>query len=227
MTERTGRRALTTVTLVLCGATVSGCMSSPTYGTDKTSSEQLIGDVSGILSLAPPRRESIDYKPRPELVKPAKGDTALPAPQENIVATDNSAWPESPEQKRARLRKVATENQDDPNFQPMIENDMQVARATQTSTFKENAKAADAGVRTPAQRVAETQQREMFNKKLAESQQGDEAKRKYLSEPPLEYRQAADTAPTGDIGEDEYKKERRLKAQAKKKGSGWADLWPF
>ena len=38
-----------------------------------------------------------------------------------------------------------------------------------------------------------------------------------LSEPPLEYRQAAADAPVGEIGEDEYRKERRLKREARKK----------
>jgi len=228
MTGRTGRSTLAAASLVLCGAAVSGCMSAPTYGTDKTSTEQLMGDVSGILSLAPPKRVPIDYKPRPELVKPAKGDTVLPAPQDSIVSADSSAWPESPEQKRARLRKVATENQDNPNFKPQIENDLPIATASQSRDSRVTDRSLDAGVRTPMERSAELQQREQFNKRLAETRQGDEAKRKYLSEPPIAYRQPSDTAPTGDVGEDEFKKERRLKAAARKKGgSSWGDLWPF
>jgi hypothetical protein len=59
--------------LGISALTLSGCMSSPTYGTDKTASEQLLGDVSGILSLAPAKKPQVDYKPRPELVRPAKG----------------------------------------------------------------------------------------------------------------------------------------------------------
>ena len=63
-----------------------------------------------------------------------------------------------------------------------------------------------------------SKQGEAFRKKLAEERQGSPTKRKYLSEPPLDYRQAAATAPVGDLGEDELKKERRLKAEARKKG---------
>ena len=57
--------------------------------------------------------------------------------------------------------------------------------------------------------------------------QGDPNTRKYLSEPPVQYRVASDTAPQNELGEDEYKKERRLKKEAEgKKGSGWFDWLP-
>jgi len=66
-----------------------------------------------------------------------------------------------------------------------------------------------------------------IQRRLAEQKQGDPTTRKYLSEPPLGYRVAADTAPQGELGEDEYKKERRLKkeAAAKSKSGGWFDWW--
>ena len=48
--------------------------------------------------------------------------------------------------------------------------------------------------------------------------------RKYLSEPPLDYRQAAADAPAGELGEDEYKKERRLSAQARKTAAA-GSIW--
>jgi hypothetical protein len=69
--------------------------------------------------------------------------------------------------------------------------------------------------------------REAYKKRLVESKQGSDTNRKYLSEPPLTYRQPAATAPTNDIGEDEYKKERRAKAAARKKGDwSWKQLIP-
>src|SRR5690606_32490863 len=49
---------------------LSGCMGSPTYGTDKTANEQLIEDLTGVLALGPKRQPQIEYQPRPELVKP-------------------------------------------------------------------------------------------------------------------------------------------------------------
>jgi hypothetical protein len=203
--------------LLVSAVALSGCMSSPTYGTDKTSGEQLMDDLSGAVSLVPKRREAIDYKPRPDLVKPAPGQKEnLPAPQESIE-TASADWPESPEQRRARLRADATAHQNDPNYKPTITEDVQAdpqpKKWTGFSTHKPQW-----WTEGPAKSdTAEIQRR------LIESKQGSPTVRKYLSEPPLAYRQPADTAPQNELGEDEYKKERRLKAQAEGKKSGWFD----
>jgi hypothetical protein len=215
--------------LLVAGTVLSGCMGSPTYGTDKTANEQLFGDVSSILSLAPPKRTRVDYKPRPELVRPVKGaPAALPPPQRSITDAGNSAWPESPEQKRARLRAEADENSDNPAWRPQIEPDM--ARATakplEPQPLGGSARFTDSGVQPVG--LSTSKQGEAFRKKLAEERQGNPTKRKYLSEPPLDYRQASATAPVGDLGEDEFKKERRLKAEARKKGDrSWGDILPW
>ena len=80
MTRRHPARAALLAPLVASGLALSGCMSSPTYGTDKTASEQLVGDLSNAFSIAPQKRPAIDYKPRPALVKPAPGQKeVLPA----------------------------------------------------------------------------------------------------------------------------------------------------
>jgi hypothetical protein len=209
--------------LVVSGLALSGCMGSPTYGTDKTASEQLVGDVTGILSLGPKDRQRIEYKPRPELVKPSPAAIAnLPAPQAPATA-ENPNWPESPEQKRARIIAHATENRDKPGFRPEIVNDVVDGPASSTP-IGGNARADDSGIMSP---VAAEQQAEAFKKKLVETRQGSATSRKYLSEPPLTYREPSATAPVDDIGEDELKKERRLKAAARKGGDwSWRDLIP-
>ncbi|TIT89259.1 MAG: hypothetical protein E5W59_16735, partial [Mesorhizobium sp.] len=125
MTERICVRAALLAPLVASGLALSGCMSSPTYGTDKTAGEQLAGDLSSAFSIAPKRKDPIDYKPRPDLVKPAPGQKEnLPPPQESIE-TASADWPESPEQRRARLRADATAHQDDPSYQSQIVDDVQ------------------------------------------------------------------------------------------------------
>jgi hypothetical protein len=209
--------------LVVSGLALSGCMSSPTYGTDKTASEQLVGDVTGILSIGPKERQKIEYKPRPELVKPSPAAIAnLPAPQAPATA-ENPNWPESPEQKRARIIAHATENRDKPGFRPEIVNDIVDGPASSTPPGR-SAKAEDSGIISP---VAAEQEANAFKKKLAESRQGSPTSRKYLSEPPLVYREPSPTAPVDDVGEDEVKKERRLKAAARKNGDwSWRDLIP-
>lgn len=210
--------------LVASGLLLGGCMSSPTYGTGVTANEQLVGDVTGVLSLAPKRKASIDYKPRPELVTPASTDV-LPPPQEDIVTASNEAWPESPEQRRARIRATATANQDNKFFEPEVVNDISVAESKRTSPLgmmDDKPSPEMTGQRT----ANSARQREEFNQKLAEANQGSPTARKYLSEPPLEYRAPAATAPVGDVGEDELKKQRRIKAAATKSG-GWRDLIPW
>ena len=133
------RRAALVAPLVVSALALAGCMGSPTYGTDRTAAEQLAGDLSNAFSLAPPQREKIDYKPRPELVKPAPGQKeTLPVPQDNITQTASAQWPESPEQRRARLRAEASAHQDDPNYRPQIDEDIQTDPAAVRKAMKES-----------------------------------------------------------------------------------------
>ena len=84
----------------------------------------------------------------------------------------------------------------------------------------------DLGVRKVGD--ARQEARRSAGQSLKEQRQGSETTRKYLSEPPLDYRQAAATAPQDDIGEDECVKERAAKKAARKPGSRkWADWLPF
>lgn len=191
----------------------SGCVSSPTYGTGTTASSQLMEDLSSSFSFKPKQGATIAYQPRPDVLKDgaAKG---LPAPQENVTKTAG-VWPESPEQKRARLRQEATDAQGDPTFVPTIQNDSTgLATAVRSSgnpnderdARKHVVDGADLSARVKAGRVTNAT--------------GSPTKRTTLSEPPLDYRQPATTAAYGDVGEDEFKKERRLRAEAKKGKSG-------
>jgi hypothetical protein len=214
-------RVAMTASLVASAALLSGCVSAPTYGTDKTQSSQLVEDVTSMFSFKPPKREAIDYKPRPELVEPAQ-KASLPAPQQSIVGVDNPAWPESPEQQRARIRAEATANQNNLNYEPSVINDVSVAEGEQRDVIKEQEE-----FNPPSAREGRKAQAEVA-RRLAESKQGDPTKRKFLSEPPLEYREAAATAPAGELGEDEAKKERDAKRAARKsKGFVLRDLVPW
>lgn len=209
---------------VACAAVlVSGCVSSPTYGTDKTANQQLFQDLSGIFSLAPSNSGAeIAYTPRPELVRPASLEV-LPEPQQELASADNPAWPESPEERRARLRAEATENQDNPFYRSPIVSGS-TGRAARTAASR-NPNYSD---RAPQPMVMEgnPQRRAEVQRRLRENRQGDPTTRKYLSEPPLEYREAAATAAAGELGEDERVKERRLK-QAAGKSSSWRDFVPW
>jgi hypothetical protein len=216
---------ITVLGALVASLALGGCVASPTYGTDKTAGSQLLDDVSNLAALGPKKRNQIAYSPRPELVRPADGKTPqLPAPQNNVVAENNAAWPESPEARRKRIRDTATANQNNPNFTPEVENDMALAKSEQNKS--------DYGVfGDKAPKVvphgANDQGAEFRARKLA-STAGSPTTRRYLSEPPLEYRAPAPTAATDDLGEDEAKKERERKAAARKdKGFSWKNLIPW
>jgi hypothetical protein len=117
-------------------------------------------------------------------------------------------WPESPEQRRIRLKAEATAAQNDPLFVPTIKND-------------------GYGVQTAALTPAEQQAR--FRAARKANTAGSPTSRAFLSEPPLEYRAPAATAEAGVLGEDELKKEKRLKREAQKKSGSksWRDLVPW
>lgn len=209
---------------------LAGCQGAPTYGTGTRSDKQLLEDLTGIVSIAPKRGPQIDYEPRPELVKPADANV-LPAPQETITASaaENGAWPESPEQRRQRLRDYATANRDDPNFKPLvrsgIERDPNAPMVTSPAAADRGQHAAAA----PRYAASSRDQQAAYRANKQLSEQGYADRRTYLSEPPLEYRQPATTAAADELGEDEDKKERRLKAEASKNGSkkSWRDYLPW
>jgi hypothetical protein len=193
--------------LGMAALALGGCVSSPTYGTGRSSGAQLADDLGNIISVGPKTKEKIDYAPRPDLVRPAAGE-GLPAPQDSAIDVASANWPESPEQRRARLRAEATAGQNDPNFVSKIKND-------------------GFGVQTAALTPAEQQAK--FRAARKSNTAGSPNKRAYLSEPPLEYRDPAASAEVGALGEDELKKERRLKREASKKAGGksWRDFVPW
>ena len=154
---------------------VSGCF-GPTYGTNETQIDALVSDLGNSISLGKKGGdEPINYAPRPDIVQPST-TTTLPAPQENIV-TSSEAWPESPEELRARVLTDIENDRRDPNF------------------VRSQSEAAELGAsRGPNQR------------------QVGGGTRRYLTDPPSEYRIPAETAASDDIGKSEAEKERELKA---------------
>lgn len=191
-------RTLMGAAAVLAVSVLAGC-AGPTYGTGKPAEQHLIEDLTGALSLASKDRPNIDYEPRPGIVKPPSTDV-LPPPQIEM-AMENPQWPESPEQRLARVRAEATENQDNPNYRPNIIHDVNTS--------------SDSGdrARAPNPRLRAAQREEVLRRRQI-ARQGSPETRRYLSDPPTEYRQPAETAPAGDPGEDEWKKERARKRQS-------------
>ncbi|MGU3398899.1 hypothetical protein ACLBWS_04020 [Brucellaceae bacterium D45D] len=218
-------RVLVLMTAV-AGLSLSGCMSSPTYGTGKSSSVQLLDDVSNMASFGQgKKKERIDYKPRPDLVRPAQGEKGqLPQPQQSVASAGDPNWPESPEQRRKRLRDEITANRDDPNFVSPIEHDGPVADNLKVALPSGSSRREDYASRTPTvdpKKLAE------LKAQRAQQSHGNSTTRRYLSEPPLAYRAPASTATAGELGTDEAQKERERKKAAGKGGKGWRDYMPW
>lgn len=205
----TAKRMLPAGAMLVAATVLSGCMGA-TYGTGTPSGQQTLEDVTGILSLGGERREPIAYQPRGELVRPGSMEV-LPTPQQS--ASSGEAWPESPEQRLARVRDEATSNQGNVQYQSGIR-----ARGDNTGPM------VDWDRHRNIEPTNRANQREEFNRRLTQSRQGSATQRRYLSEPPTTYRQPSDTAPVGDVGEDEWRKERAA-AQAQGKAT-WRDWIP-
>ena len=214
-------KVLAQTTAIAALFAISGCLSSPTYGTGVTSNEQLVKDVGSSFSFKPKTGPKIAYEPRPELLKEgaAKG---LPAPQESVTKTAG-VWPESNEERRARLNQQATDAQNDPLYVSNVIDDSGGSKATVASGGNPND---DRNARKYVANDTGLSARVKAARTLNAT--GSPTKRATLSEPPIDYRQPASTAAYGDIGEDEAKKERRLRAEAKKKNGtkGFRDYIP-
>lgn len=182
---------------------LTGCM-GPTYGTGKSAGEQLVEDVGNAVMVQPDNEEAknIRYQPRGGLVVP-KDQTALITPQDSVSGKNNPEWLESPEDMRERLRAEADENSGDVNYRSPLANQGTTNRKLSASE------------QTAAYRDARRLQMGAYSDK-----------RRYLSDPPLDYRRLPEEA-QADLGEPEKTKERRRKKEAKaakQSGSSW---WPF
>jgi hypothetical protein len=182
--------------LVAAAFAVSSCV-GPTYGTDKTSGEQLLDDLGDAFSIAPTKKpQQLAYQPRGGLVKPADTKT-LVAPEKNLASTDNPQWVESPEQARARLKAEADANADNGNYRSPL-----VVSVTEGKT------------------LSPEQQRAAFreNRAIQDGRYSD--RRRFMSDPPLDYRKVDDPAALQNLGESEAAKEKRRKKEAEVAGTG-------
>ncbi len=187
--------------LLLGCAALTGCMGSPTYGTDKTAMEQLADDLGSAVSIGTKQKTTtVKYNPRPSLVLPPKGNMqALAAPQQSVAGKDNPEWLESPEESRARLVAEADERRGDSSY-----------RSPLLVGYGSNGT------------LTEKQKWEKFREARTLQKGAYLDQRRYLADPPAEFRQT-DSAALTDIGEPELKKQKRRKkeAAAAKSGSSW------
>ncbi|MCE7029571.1 hypothetical protein [Jiella avicenniae] len=227
MMPNTARKGVAAAILVIGCLSLVGCL-GPTYGTGKSQGETLFDDMNNFVSLGgDDEGKKVAYTPRPELVKP-ESTTVLPQPQVARNTTGDPDWPESPEERSARIRAAAYQG-DGPlpaEFATKRKEGVTQEYLDRTGggSFDFNKNSDDAGVLSPAQMESRS---ELIKKRLAEQKQGSPTQRRYLSEPPIKYREPAATAPVGDPGEDEEVKQRRLRGNGPGLLDKVGDLLPF
>lgn len=185
-------------------ALLAGC-SGNTYGTGVSSEKQLLDDVSSIVTIGSgDKKEQIRYDSRPKLIKPTHV-AALPPPAESVKA-DSGYFPEDPEEKRARMLKQLEESGDlgsidesqlPPDILALRKEAQERARKRKVTSNKDG----DCFVCDYEDRKDLDKKR--LAAKTAEREQYGVPKRKWLTEPPDEYRTPAETAPVGEVGEEE------------------------
>lgn len=181
---------------------LSACTGTSTYGTGKTQEAQLLEDIGGIAMIGSKKdKPQIDYMSRPGLVKPT--DSQLPPPAEGVPGADGN-FPQNPEQRRLALLKEIEEAEKNGEALPQEVIAMRKAAITRPG---------DPGYINPAEdKVSgrldakeEKAAREAFLKRQAEIKGATgAAPRRYLTEPPQEYRTPKQTAEIGNVGEKEH-----------------------
>jgi hypothetical protein len=173
---------------LLAPAWLAGCSPTATYGTGEAPEMALFREVTGGF-LSNEKKEPIEYQPRAPLVMPpAASGQQLPAPSETADAASPD-WPVDPDERVAALRA----NDEDPRaggsqaeyrrLRPLAGVLPEAPRNERTSSG------------SPYDIVHNRQQRQQFRQALADSKGYGRTERRYLTDPPTQYREPAATAP--------------------------------
>jgi hypothetical protein len=160
---------------------LAGCQSGMTYGTGKSPAQQTLEDVVGIAALSNERREPIDYQPRPKIVAPPTV-AELPPPSSGNSAMVAANWPNDPDLQREQIRAEVARRE---------------AAGEPLPTFRlpprEQQPAAEASADAPMTKEQEAEIRRRFadaRGNVAVDEYGNPIRR-YLTDPPVEYRYEA------------------------------------
>ena len=105
MTHLQAPRLLAASLTAVLALALAGCQSGMTYGTGKSPAAQTMEDLAGIAALGGPQKPVIDYQPRPKPVAPPDAAIAqLPPPGDAQAAALPADWPVDPDQQRARMK---------------------------------------------------------------------------------------------------------------------------
>ncbi len=206
------KAVLTFATVVSLGA-LAGCTGGTTYGTGVSHEKQTFDGLYNMLSIKPEEKAKIDYSSRPGLVLPAN-QASLPAPTDGTRNNDQN-WPVSPEQRIATVRDNAP-IVDDRTGTISIEERNKIKPLLGSGTGAKKRDNSNTGLdRDPTIREHLSEQANRSTVDREQLSYSDSRTRRYLTEPPVEYRTPTATAEAGDLGYDsEYVKKLQKQRKA-------------
>jgi hypothetical protein len=206
---------------VVCGAPalMAACSSGVTYGTGTPTEMQTLEDVTGLLSLSGKKQADIDRSPRGGIVAPPTGSAALPPPVDETT-TASIDWPNDPDEAR---RRRAAEEENAPIEQGSLATIKDPGFRLPGEAFKNQEEAEanwDYGRQGPNPKFAGSLGKKYATSMKAERGGSVDAQgnptRRYLTEPPAEYRVPDPNAAVDPEPPPEEKKPFKF-----------PDLWPF
>jgi hypothetical protein len=210
-------KALVPASIAMAGLLLAGCGSMTTYGTGKSAAMQTIEDVGGIVSLGGRKHDAvaIDYKQRPSVVEPPS-TAVLPPPKSADQLAMAGDWPNDPDEAdkraKAQVQEAVASGQDLTFEMP--------GGSKPPSPPRSDNRSGDVRREKMIASANPQEQKKLFAEaRMAKTGSVDAAGnpvRKYLTEPPVDYRAPDPNAPVV------------ITEKPKKKGSfKWPDLWPF
>ena len=183
-----------------------GACNQTTYGTGTTAGMQTLEDLAGIADMGGPAKEPIKYAARPQVVAPPPG-TPLPPPGSDQQAVAAN-WPKDPdaEAKRVKAEAVALEkycedrlNRDkpecrDPGWRLPVSAEANTSRQPSPTLLNQNVKAGELAHSSPEQ---DARAKKLFadNRGQVAVDENGKPIRRYLTDPPSDYRVPDPNAP--------------------------------
>ncbi|MEM1038805.1 MAG: hypothetical protein AAGI12_04985 [Pseudomonadota bacterium] len=200
------------VLMVASSALVLAGCSGSTYGTGQTQQEMLFSDINGMVPLGnSKKKERIVYTSRPKLVPPPT-TASLQPPSETTQAAD-AFFPVNPEEARAARLSALDEAEAQGRTGQSIGIRSQQGRYTPppvSPAFREKDTPAIYTSYDSAKEAEDSKKRLARMRQIQGTGGLGTAPRRYLTQPPVEYRTPAETAEVGNVG-------KREKSDAKKK----------
>jgi hypothetical protein len=196
MAERLVRLPLRVFAVGAAAVALTAC-NAMTYGTGTTPAMQTVQDLTGLATGGKADKDPIDYSPRPKIVAPPPGATLPPPGSGQQVASTN--WPNDPDLLKAQVKADA---------------EARAAAGKSDDIRLPSNKFVPAAA--PGERTLTKEEQAELVKAMAAAKGGMSVDangnpiRKYLTDPPVEYRQPDPNAPVA-LAADGKPKKKKLK----------------